>query len=60
VDSIQPDPGLHPLNVRPFFRVNEQTAPALKGKSFGLLLPLRIDGKTQQLFVSFLIEDVVL
>lgn len=60
VDSIEYDQLVRRVLVRPFFQVDEKTAATLKGKTFGLLLPLTTDGKTDQLFVSFIIEDVIL
>jgi hypothetical protein len=56
VDSVQLDAGQ--LHARPFFQVDGATALALKGRSFSVLFPIVSGGITENLFVTFLIEDV--
>ncbi|MBP7777275.1 MAG: hypothetical protein KA371_09120 [Acidobacteria bacterium] len=58
IDSVQIDLGK--LHVRPFLQVDEITAPRLKGKTFSILLPLVVAGKTENLFITFVVENVVL
>jgi hypothetical protein len=40
-------------------RPSVQKPDAWKGRSFSLLLPLIVDGKTENIYVTFLVEDVV-
>jgi hypothetical protein len=58
-DRIRNDPpvGLH---VRPFLGYGDAAAMALKGRTFGLLLPLVVEGKTDNLMVTVLVENVIL
>ena len=56
VDRIQVDLGQ--LHARPFFGLSAVAWTRLKGRAFSILLPFIIDGKTDNVLVTFLVEDV--